>query len=60
MQAATDFRLDLPTSGSPYLALLTHVDLHDAAQAWLGKVLEALNADKAPDEALLSQLPNLL
>ncbi len=34
LQAATDFRLDLPTSGSPYLALLTHVDLHDAGQAW--------------------------
>ena len=34
LQAATDFRLDLPTSGSPYLALLTHVNLHDAAQAW--------------------------
>ena len=34
LQAATDFRLDLPTHGSPYLALLTHVDLHDAAQAW--------------------------
>ena len=34
LQAATDFRLELPTSGSPYLALLTRVDLQDASQAW--------------------------
>lgn len=36
LQAATDFRLDLPTSGSPrHSALLTHVDLYDAGgQAW--------------------------
>jgi uncharacterized protein (TIGR02099 family) len=34
LQADTDFRLDLPSRTSPYLALVTRVDLADAAQAW--------------------------
>ncbi|GAB3241424.1 YhdP family protein [Pseudaeromonas pectinilytica] len=34
LQADTDFRLELPHSATPYLALLTQVDLDDASQAW--------------------------